>query len=123
MTVQLFVYGSLKRGCMHADWMSGTRFVRITSTAPGYSLVLFERYPALVHGPSASGPSREVVWGEVFEVDDETLQALDAFEECPVLYQRQRIQLAGGASAHAYVMSRSKTAHCPEVPGGVWTEG
>jgi gamma-glutamylcyclotransferase (GGCT)/AIG2-like uncharacterized protein YtfP len=39
-------------------------------------------------------------------VAEETLPALDAFEDCPVLYRRELIELADGQRVYAYLSSR-----------------
>jgi gamma-glutamylaminecyclotransferase len=113
--VLVFVYGSLKRGFRHHREIAGSRYLRATSTAVGYRLVRVEGYPALV-----SGEGR--VSGELYEVDEDRLTDLDRFEDCPALYQRERLTLVDGTRAFAYVMPARLVVGLPEVPGGVWVE-
>jgi gamma-glutamylcyclotransferase (GGCT)/AIG2-like uncharacterized protein YtfP len=78
-TVRLFVYGSLKRGGLHHDELEalGALFVGEAETLPGYRLEALGEYLALVAvSPGAPG----VVQGELFEVPEAQLPALDAFE-------------------------------------------
>ena len=112
---RLFVYGSLQRGFRHHELLAGARFVERASTVPGHRLVVVDGYPALTAG-------RGAVVGELFEVDTPLLERLDEFEDCPTLYQRIRVELAGGAGAWAYVMTAAAVVGCPEVAGGRWRE-
>jgi gamma-glutamylcyclotransferase (GGCT)/AIG2-like uncharacterized protein YtfP len=104
-SVRLFVYGSLKREGQHHEELRGARFLAEVLTAPGFRLVTLElgpaSYSALVRAPS----SPSAVPGELFEVPEEELPALDAFEGPE--YERGEVALsaeaaARGASALAY---------------------
>ena len=75
-SVRLFVYGSLKRGALHHGELGGARFLGEAETAPGYSLTALGPYWALIATPD----SGSVVPGELFEVPDVRLPALDEFE-------------------------------------------
>ncbi len=114
----VFVYGSLKRSCEHHDQMLGARFCGVERVV-GYYLVLYhEAYPAMVRADVAD--DREFwVEGEVFEVEQAHLIALDRFEECPLLYQRHIVELARGRWAFAYLISGEQARPYPRVPG-VW---
>lgn len=61
----------------------------------GRTLVDLGPYPALLSpGAHASFPTPlTCVRGEVWEVDDRGLRTLDDFEDCPELYERQRIRV------------------------------
>jgi|RhiMethySRZTD1v2_1073278.scaffolds.fasta_scaffold52470_5 gamma-glutamylcyclotransferase (GGCT)/AIG2-like uncharacterized protein YtfP len=114
----LFVYGSLKRGFLHHDFLAGSAFVRAASTAPGYQLVLQGEYPALALDPGAPG----VVEGELYLVGDELLPELDHFEGCPELYQRENVVLDDGTTALSYVISAGRAASLPRVAGAAWVK-
>lgn len=79
---RLFVYGSLKRGGLHHEELSGATFLGEAETVPGYRLESLGQYLALVSGSESSASRAEsgVVRGELFEVPDAQLPALDAFE-------------------------------------------
>lgn len=97
-TVRLFVYGSLKRGGRHHDELqaAGATFLGEAETLPGYRLEALnvgagetDGYLALVHArPDEPDEPFEpdepdepnVVTGELFEVPESELPALDAFE-------------------------------------------
>lgn len=140
-SVRLFVYGSLKRGFRHHEELAGVDFLGEVTTASGYRLVRYGDYPALVRslpaeddagavggepvrpsrGASNVGPG--VVQGELYGVPEARLPTLDAFEECPSLYQRELIELSDGSRAFAYVISPSRAAAHEVIAGGRWREG
>ena len=99
MTV-LFVYGTLMRGGRYHEVLANARFCGEACTPPCFALVDLGEYPALVpHGEKR-------VSGELFQVDDQTLAAIDEFEGD--LYERRPIQLEGGVEAEAYFMSSAR---------------
>ena|GEM_PF-957515 len=108
----IFVYGSLKRGARHHGQLAGAEFVGSSRSAPGYRLVRYsEGYPALVRASGEDGAVR----GELYRVDAEQLGRLDAFEECPTLYQRELIELEDGSSAAAYVIFAEQARGLPSL--------
>lgn len=88
-SVRLFVYGSLKRGGRHHDQLAGAVFLGEATTLPGYRLEPLGEYLALVSVPPEPDTA---VPGELFEVDESTLSALDAFEGEE--YERGNVRLA-----------------------------
>lgn len=113
--MRVFVYGTLLRGERYHDLLSGARLVAEARTPPGFRLVDLGEYPALVRGGHGS------VVGEVYEVDDATLAALDRLEDHPRLYRRTPIVLAGeGAAAEAYLLDAERAAGLPVIASGSW---
>lgn len=86
-SVLLFVYGSLKRDGQHHAELAGARFVGEAATEPGYALTALGAYRALVWAGGS-----EQVGGELFEVADGSLPALDEFEGQG--YQRGKVALS-----------------------------
>ena len=79
MKHRLFVYGTLKKGFPnHDNYMETAKELGKYQTIEKYPLVLCgERYvPCLIYSP---GDGRHVA-GELYEVDDECLNRLDALE-------------------------------------------
>lgn len=111
--IDLFVYGSLKRGFLHHDRLAGAEWVREATTAPGHRLVVYGSYPALVAG------GQGVVHGELWRVGAELLAELDRFEDVPQLYVRRALPLEDGSEAQSYFAARG--GDYPPVPGGVWS--
>jgi len=108
----VFVYGTLMKGELHHTTIAHARFLRPAETLPAYELVQIDYYPALL----PDGKSR--VLGELYEVDDQTLERLDALEEVPSYYERRTIELADGSSAFAYVMPRERAEKGSPIPSG-----
>jgi gamma-glutamylcyclotransferase (GGCT)/AIG2-like uncharacterized protein YtfP len=112
---ELFVYGSLKRGHVHHEELKAARFMG-QGCVRGYRLVLYQdSYPALVEGTGADLR----VWGEVYRVSPQGIAQLDAFEECPQLYQRVRVPLEDGSQPWAYVIPQETGELYPTI-GGLW---
>jgi len=122
---KVFVYGSLKRGQSNAFMMEGAQFVAPARSVQCWRLVALPHYPALVR---EEGPCR--ITGEVWEVPETMMAELDRFEEVPVLYTRQEIEveLEGQEGrtadrllmAHAYFMPAVLAAAGRELREGRW---
>ena len=110
----LFVYGSLLPGERHQGQLAGARALGEARTEPIYALVDLGDYPGLLEGGSTA------VAGALYEIDEEALPRLDAFEGHPDEYRRGPVRLAGGARAEAYFFPRSQALGRPLVAGGDW---
>lgn len=113
--IPLFVYGSLKRGFRHADVLAEALRVGTVSASP-YALVRYGEYPAM------TATSAGTVYGELVLVSRALLVAVDEFEECPTLYQRELVRLSDGRRAFAYLISGAQAECCPRIVGGTWSE-
>lgn len=111
--MHLFVYGTLLRGEPNHPQLTDAAFVRSTRTEARYELVDLGGYPALLEDGATA------ISGEIYEVDLELLEKLDAFEEVPELYERKRVCLIDG-DVEAYVMSRDRAIGAPTIEDGVW---
>ncbi len=96
MPVLLFVYGSLMRGGKHHAELADARFVGPAATERRCGVVRVAEYPALV-------PGNDVVPGELYEIDETSLLALDAFEG--EMYRRDTVALDDGRVVLAYVLA------------------
>lgn len=120
MSTQLFVYGTLKRGCSNHHHLAGQAFLGLARTRPGFRLFDLGGYPGIL----AHAADRDGVVGEVWSVDDDALRRLDEFEGVHEgLYRRAPIALQPPYSERAidaYFPALS-VAGRPEV-GSEWTE-
>lgn len=95
--VNVFVYGTLKRGQPNHYWMTDT-----TAGAPAqlvgagrmlqvFPLVIATRYnvPFLLDKPGTG----KIVQGEVYSVDADKLKHLDVLEQYPEFYTRQILDI------------------------------
>jgi gamma-glutamylcyclotransferase (GGCT)/AIG2-like uncharacterized protein YtfP len=115
MTTSLvFVYGTLLRGEGNHRLLSRARFVGPAMTMPAYRMHSLGGFPGVVAGGSQS------IVGEVFEVNEDQLAALDQLEDHPSLYRRQPIQLTDGSTVQTYLLTPRQVAHCREIRSGNW---
>ena len=112
---KIFVYGTLMDGQVNHYLLKD--MPHRAAYAEGLVLHDLGSYPAAVKGEGT-------VYGEVYEVDSETLERLDALESSPELYHREAIRVHYGAgesgSAEVYVLPEA--VHSPEIPSGRWGE-
>ena len=99
--MQLFIYGTLKRGQQRADMLDGQRYLGDVRSCPLYRMYQVEAYPGLVHDEGGV-----LLEGELWEVDQECLAELDQVERVDAgLYRRELITLEDpwqGAVVEAY---------------------
>jgi len=99
--MNIFVYGTLRRGQCRASVLAEQRFVGEYKTAPNYRMFNVGAFPALVEDDN--GVSVE---GEIFEVDDETLALLDRVEGVSAgMYARRPVRLMDwyGGEVEGYI--------------------
>lgn len=111
---RVFVYGSLQRGQANHRMMKSAQLIARVRTTAAFDLFDLGAFPAMATNGHTS------IAGELYEVDDDLLRRLDAFEGCPTLYQREAIALDDGTSAEAYVMPRQRLGRAPRVKHGCW---
>ncbi len=114
-SVDLFVYGTLKRGCRNHRVLHPAVFLREAWTKPLYLMVDCGSYPGLVRTEAG-----RAICGELYRVDAQLLAALDAFEDVPHEFIRATIELQNGLTAQAYFYD-GEAAHLP-LCGAVWEE-
>lgn len=85
----VFVYGTLRQGQNNHHLLAQSEWLGNYATPPIYSLYDLGAYPAVTEGHS-------VLYGEVYRVDDKTLQQLDLLEDVPVTYRREQIETQFG---------------------------
>lgn len=106
----VFVYGTLKRSFPNYDeWMTGFKYIADGMTCEAFSLVVGGAYysPILL---SEKGTGH-FVKGELFEVDDDGLAALDMIEGVgkPNGYKRTAIEVMGsGESLQAWTYVKDR---------------
>lgn len=120
MPALVFVYGTLMRGRANHDVMrrAGATFASAARTLEPRTLVDLGPYPALL--AAAHGATCRIE-GELFYVDADALEALDAFEGCPELYARETIVVEaerGPVEAFVYVLVGRAPADARVVEDG-----
>ena len=116
----VFVYGTLKRGCLNHHLLAGQKFLGEARSAPGYTLHSLGDYPGMVRSADAS----HYVIGEIWAVDAAGLAALDELEGVVEgLYERVPIRLApplADQPVETYLYLRNLAGR-PAI-GPVWRE-
>lgn len=86
---RVFCYGTLKRGIHNHHLLSTAEFV-----GEAYTLDTFKMYhvgfPIIRF---SDHPDAKAVFGEVYDVDDDTLKKLDRLENEGVMYDRKQINI------------------------------
>lgn len=101
----IFVYGTLKRGGGNHHFLQDDRIVKFVgefTTEPHYRLYSWHGLPCLVKYRKGNS-----IKGEVYEVDDDTLQVLDDLEG--TLYTKEPIQVKSLEGVEAYIFNRPIT--------------
>jgi gamma-glutamylaminecyclotransferase len=111
---RVFVYGTLLSGERNHHLLEGARFVAEARTRPAFTLYDFGGFPGMVAGGNHAVP------GEVYEVDEPALAAMDRLEGHPSFYQRTSIRLEDGTAVQAYVLTPDQVSHLPIISSGSW---
>jgi len=109
---RVFVYGTLLAGEENHHVLERARPIGRACTKPCFRLLDLGPYPAMLPGGETG------VHGEVYEVDKETLEVLDALEDHPQLYRRTAIPLDDGTVAEAYLLTREPALGEVEIASG-----
>jgi gamma-glutamylcyclotransferase (GGCT)/AIG2-like uncharacterized protein YtfP len=110
----LFVYDTLRQGePLHAQ-LGESRLIAVASTLPAFSLVDLGPYAALLRGGSTA------VVGELYSVSLQTRRHLDVERQVPLLFNREKVQLADGSEADAYVLPADKARGRRRLAHGDW---
>jgi gamma-glutamylaminecyclotransferase len=113
--VEIFVYGTLKRGGANHGQMAGQQFVAEATTRAIYRLYALDEYPGMVKAAGAGGRS---IAGEIWKVDAAGLARLDAFEGVPEgIYAQAEVALEppnDRPGIRTYLYLQPVTSH-PEI--------
>jgi len=113
---EIFVYGTLKRGCYNHHYLHGQQYLRNAVTTPSYRLYNLGGYPGMVQDFQRGIP----VQGEIWRVDATCLARLDQLEGlAEAEYERVLIPLLNEPSpveGYVYLQDVSRAADI----GGLW---
>jgi gamma-glutamylcyclotransferase (GGCT)/AIG2-like uncharacterized protein YtfP len=116
----LFVYGTLKSGERAHGLLSrwNPKFLGEFKTAPRYHLYEQGFFPGMVSDDSIAGG----VYGELYEVSDDCMDAMDYYEGVESgLFRRETIELQDGSKAIAYFIVNPDRDR--RITGGRWKDG
>lgn len=113
----VLTYGSLRKGMSNHGFLHTANFIDYVEI-PGYTMVSFGAFPALVPG---QGPGCQDVVAELYEVDDSTLRSLDMLEGYPDFYQRGEVYAGHYGYAWIYFIPDPELLDNPIVYSGDWS--
>ncbi len=113
---RVLVYGSLMSGHANHRLLVSATFLRVAHTEPAFTLLNLGAFPAMIAGGATS------VRGEIYDVDDATLAALDRLEGHPGFYRRELVPLRDGARVFAYVLASGAERRHDIVESGDWRD-
>lgn len=87
--MRAFVYGTLKKGHGNHRLLERSEFVG-NGEIKGFSLYDLGPFPAVIDSKDAC----EVVVGELYEIDEQTLVAMDRLEGEGFLYKRRQVNVS-----------------------------
>ncbi len=111
---KVFVYGTLKKGHGNHDFLlQGSKFIGEFTTKEKYNMK-DGGFPYVCRKGETMFPIR----GEVYEVNDDTLQSLDWLEGIPSHYQRMPVEIDGLEGVEMYSIEQAEGREdCPIVDG------
>ncbi len=112
--IRCFVYGTLLSSEPNHHVLRGSRCLGPARTPPRFTLVNLGAFPGML----AEGSTTVV--GEVYEVDDDVLAALDRLEGHPRFYVRAPIVLAGWLRAETYFFPTVRAMGQSAITSGDW---
>lgn len=112
MTVRLFVYGTLMRGHGAAAVLGDAPWEG-PAWLDGADLHDAGPYPMACDGEGS-------VRGECRSIDPGRWPDLDAYEDVPWLYRRERRRLRDGRMAFVYLVPAAVARRHPLLPSGIW---
>lgn len=95
----LFVHGTLRRGCRNNGILAAGTLIGGAETALDYALCLIEGKPLVTKRPQSR------IKGEVYSVSDEVLQLVDRLKGHPRVNKRElvSVRLADGTEVEAWL--------------------
>lgn len=122
MTHRVFVYGTLLSGCHNNRLLNTAKLLEERVKTPGnLTMINLGGYPGIIEGGNT------VVKGELYAVDDATLERLDRLEGHPQYYQRKPIIVGTEDelityNAEAYFLPNLYLQRYKTIEGGSWKD-
>jgi len=114
---KVFVYGTLLAGEPNSRLLARAQQIGDARTEEGFALFDLGAFPGMVRAREG------IVVGELYEVDRETLAALDRLEGHPSFYRRTAITLAPPMQAEpvwTYLLRPEQVAGRIRIESGSW---
>jgi gamma-glutamylcyclotransferase (GGCT)/AIG2-like uncharacterized protein YtfP len=113
---RLFVYGTFLTGQPHHDVLSGANSLGAAKTRAKYTLVELNTLAGLLDSGNTE------VFGELWELDYETLSRCDKHCDHPARFHRGTIELSDGSEAEAYLVYAEQARARRRLRHGDWRQ-
>lgn len=115
--IRVFVYGTLKEGHGNHPALASAEFLGTHVVEGGYKMYNMGYFPGVVR----DADSTDSLHGEVYLVDEPTLQHLDFIEGHPNFYERTKISTPW-KRAWVYLLRPEDVEGQPVIPLGDWRD-
>lgn len=112
--MKVFVYGTLRKDEYNHIFVENSKFIKTAHTKPEWIFYDLGGFPAACANGSTA------IFGEVYEVDQNTLDKLDILESHPEFYVRKTISLEDGEKVFAYILRDAHCSGCRVIESGDW---
>jgi len=114
--MNIFVYGSLKRGKSRNDILMdcNATYIRDFETVPMYTMYNLGDFPGVIR------EGFDTIKGEIWDIDIEGIELLDAVEGHPSFFRRSAIALESGALGWIYLVHKEYTHGREVIKNGTW---
>ena len=115
--IRVFVYGSLKHGFGNHPLLEDSQCINDGAELNGkYAMVSYGAFPAVY---TDGGLPDGKITGEVYVVDQDTLDSLDILEGHPSFYERSKRKI-DGQNVWVYLLPKDEAEMLPAVESGTW---
>jgi gamma-glutamylaminecyclotransferase len=115
----IFAYGTLKQGFSNNHYLSGSKFIGTGWTKQKYAMRISYGIPFIIMSEPLSQ-----IYGELYQVDDFTLETLDDLEGHPNWYRREQVEIYLDDGNHSIVKGWvyfNEDNSGTLVPSGIYT--
>lgn len=106
-TYKVFVYGTLMKGARNEGLLNGARLIASDALTKEDSYLMLQFNSSSSPGkqtPAVKKGGQGFVQGEIYEVDQAGLDALDQLEQNGVRYQREEVEMQDRSTAWMYIL-------------------
>lgn len=116
--IRVFVYGTLKTGHGNHRALRDATLLGTHTLDSGFKMFHLGGFPGVVR--ATGGTPGYPIHGEVYLVDESTLQSLDWIEGHPNFYEREKVVSTPWKRAWIYLLREDDVTDCPEIESGRW---
>ena len=117
--MNIFVYGTLKKGDPNHALLDSSRFLCTTQTTESYVMLDFGAFPGVLKPEDISQMPVSPIKGEIYEISEQKLEELDLYEGD--WYFRESVMLENGLSALMYFLKKIPPVNYKIITDGHWS--